>query len=285
MKAKLLKSLTVHVLTVAAGVIWLTASPLSLHGAMPGQKQIEQSLRDTYKGKSLFLRNFYVSPTLHFDSKGDVMGPQGVGPWTLYSRIIVNGFRLKSNVLEIDGDRLFLLYLPENKRFQALRGRRVRIRVDLDHEPSSIQDLEPLLVKIFLKPGEDFSQLVPPYWQGFYSHMNNPDWSQKEANRGAKVPWDQKEAANGWTPPVPIHRPEPGYSAEARAARISGTVVLVAVIDQDGHVTNVVLIRPLGMGLDEQAVETTRTWTFKPAQHNGNAKAAKIIIETTFRLR
>jgi TonB family protein len=282
MKTKLLKSLTVRVPTVAAGVLWLTASPLMLHGAMSGQKQIEQSLRNTYKGKTLLLRNFYVSPTLEFDSKGDVIGPQGVGPWTLYSRIVVNGVRLKSNLLEIDGDRLFLLYLPKKKQFRALRGRRVRIRVDLDHEPSSIQDLDPLLVKVFLRPGEDFSQLVPPYWTGFYSHMNDPDWSRREARKAA---WDPKTAANGWTPPVPIDKPEPNYSAEAREAKINGTVVLAAAIDQDGHVTDVMLIRPLGMGLDENAVETVTTWTFKPAQHNGSPIPARVIIEVTFRFR
>ena len=282
MKTKLLKSLTVRVPTVVAGVIWLTTSPLMLHGATPGQKQIEQSFRNTYKGKTLVLRNFYVAPTLEFDTKGDVIGPQGVGPWTLYSRMVVNGVRLKSNVLEIDGQRLFLLYVSKKKQFQALRAGRIRIRLDLDHEPSSIQDLDPLLVEIFLKPGEDFSQLLPPYWRGFYSHMNDLDWSEKEAK---KVGREHKTAANGWTPPLPIDKPEPGYSSEAREAKVNGTVVLAAVIDQDGHVADVALIRPLGMGLDENAVETIRTWTFKPAQQNGSPRAVRVVIEITFRLR
>jgi protein TonB len=59
--------------------------------------------------------------------------------------------------------------------------------------------------------------------------------------------------------------PDPSYSDEARAAKVSGTVVLHFIVTEDGHVTNIQVKRSLGYGLDEKAVEAVGNWRFKPA--------------------
>jgi TonB family protein len=84
--------------------------------------------------------------------------------------------------------------------------------------------------------------------------------------------------------PVPIFQPEPGYSEEARKAKYQGTVVLWIVVDAKGNVTDARVAKPLGLGLDEKAVETVRTWRFKPAMRNGTPVPVRVIVEVSFRL-
>jgi TonB family protein len=88
----------------------------------------------------------------------------------------------------------------------------------------------------------------------------------------------------GVSPPIPIYKPEPAYSEEARKAKYQGTVVLWIVVDAQGNVTDCRVVRPLGLGLDEKATETVRTWKFKPAMRNGVPVAVRVIVEVSFRL-
>jgi TonB family protein len=89
---------------------------------------------------------------------------------------------------------------------------------------------------------------------------------------------------NGISPPIPIYKPEPAYSEEARKAKYQGTVVLWIVVDAQGNVTDPKVVRPLGLGLDEKALETVRTWKFKPALRNGTPVPVRVIVEVSFRL-
>jgi TonB family protein len=85
--------------------------------------------------------------------------------------------------------------------------------------------------------------------------------------------------------PIPIYKPEPAYSEEARKAKYQGTVVLWIVVDTQGNVnSDVRVVKPLGLGLDEKAVETVRIWKFKPAMRNGVPVPVRVIVEVTFRL-
>jgi TonB family protein len=86
------------------------------------------------------------------------------------------------------------------------------------------------------------------------------------------------------TAPVPIYKPEPAYSEEARKAKYQGTVVLWIVVDVQGNVADARVVKPLGMGLDEKALETVRTWKFKPGMRGGVPVPVRVAVEVTFRL-
>ncbi len=88
----------------------------------------------------------------------------------------------------------------------------------------------------------------------------------------------------GVSAPIPIYKPEPAYSEEARKAKYQGTVVLWIVVDTQGKVIDPKVVRPLGLGLDEKALETVRTWKFKPALRNGSPVPVRVIVEVSFRL-
>jgi protein TonB len=79
--------------------------------------------------------------------------------------------------------------------------------------------------------------------------------------------------------------PEPKYSEEARKAKYQGTVLLEVIVTPDGRATNIRVIKGVGLGLDEKAIEAVRTWIFKPAiGPNGKPVAVRVPIEVTFRL-
>ena len=48
--------------------------------------------------------------------------------------------------------------------------------------------------------------------------------------------------------------------------------------------THIGVIRSLGLGLDEKAIEAVKRWKFKPATNNGTPVTAKATIEMNFRL-
>ncbi|MBV9086323.1 MAG: energy transducer TonB, partial [Acidobacteriaceae bacterium] len=61
-------------------------------------------------------------------------------------------------------------------------------------------------------------------------------------------------------------------------------VVLWVVIGPDGRVHEVKVSRPLGLGLDEKAVEAVRQWKFEPARKDNQPVPVQVSIEVSFRL-
>ena len=84
--------------------------------------------------------------------------------------------------------------------------------------------------------------------------------------------------------PIPIYKPEPAYSEEARKAKYQGTVVLWIVVDAQGNVADCRVVKPLGLGLDEKALEGVKVWKFKPAMRNGTPVPVRVMVEVSFRL-
>ncbi|HEY7546480.1 MAG TPA: TonB family protein [Blastocatellia bacterium] len=85
--------------------------------------------------------------------------------------------------------------------------------------------------------------------------------------------------------PLPLNRPRPAYTEEARGNKIQGSIHLVARIDEQGEVTNVLLLWGLGYGLDEEAERAVRQMKFSPAVRDGKPIPFWVSIEMEFNLR
>jgi TonB family protein len=86
-------------------------------------------------------------------------------------------------------------------------------------------------------------------------------------------------------PPVKVSAPSPQYTEIARKARIQGVVIVEAIIDKEGKVTNVKVLKGLPMGLDTAAADAVKKWTFQPATLNGKPVAVIYNLTVNFRLQ
>jgi len=84
--------------------------------------------------------------------------------------------------------------------------------------------------------------------------------------------------------PLLLHSEPARYTAEARQARVSGTVLVSLLVDLHGLPSHISVKRGVKMGLDEKAVEAVRHYRFQPAMKDGRPIPASIDIEVPFDL-
>jgi periplasmic protein TonB len=88
----------------------------------------------------------------------------------------------------------------------------------------------------------------------------------------------------GVSAPVPLVSPEAEFSDEARRAKYQGVCVISVIIDAQGYPRNARVVHPLGMGLDEKALQAVGLYRFKPAMKDGRPVPVTITIAVNFRL-
>jgi len=88
----------------------------------------------------------------------------------------------------------------------------------------------------------------------------------------------------GVSAPKAIYSPDPEYSEEARKVKHMGVVVLWLVVGPDGKPRDIRVVRTLGLGLDEKAIEAVKNWRFEPALKDGKPVAVQVNIEVNFHL-
>lgn len=89
----------------------------------------------------------------------------------------------------------------------------------------------------------------------------------------------------GVTIPACVYCPDPQYTDEAREAKLQGRVTLRVLVGADGRASQIQTVQGIGMGLDDRAVQSVRSWKFTPA-HDGSRRAVPqwITIEIIYRL-
>jgi protein TonB len=93
-----------------------------------------------------------------------------------------------------------------------------------------------------------------------------------------------KRIGGGVSAPVLIYQVEPEFSEEARKAKAAGNVLVNLWVGTDGLPTHVRVIRGVGMGLDEKAVEAVKQYRFKPAMEGGKPVLVELNVEVNFQI-
>ncbi len=86
-------------------------------------------------------------------------------------------------------------------------------------------------------------------------------------------------------PPTRIHYVQPEYPELARRARLAGVVILEAIIDKEGNVKDLKVLRGLGLGLDEAAVRAVSQWKYTPTFYNGRPVEVILTVTVNFQLQ
>jgi TonB family protein len=89
----------------------------------------------------------------------------------------------------------------------------------------------------------------------------------------------------GVTRPEILFQTKPIYTQEARAYTTQGTVVVEAIIDQEGCVTNLRPLKGLSHGLTESALDAVRIWAFRPATWKGKPVKVYYVLTVNFKVQ
>jgi TonB family protein len=88
----------------------------------------------------------------------------------------------------------------------------------------------------------------------------------------------------GVTAPVVIHKVVPEFTDQARRVKYQGVASIGLIVDAQGNPEGVHVVHPLGMGLDQKAVEAVRQYKFKPAMFQGHPVPVQLVIEVDFHM-
>lgn len=86
----------------------------------------------------------------------------------------------------------------------------------------------------------------------------------------------------GVSMPILVKSAHPQYTATALRAKVRGSVILRAVVDANGAVAEVQVLKPLEASLDAAASQALARWQFKPGTCGGAPVAVALVIRMAF---
>lgn len=101
------------------------------------------------------------------------------------------------------------------------------------------------------------------------------------AQPGSRV---QRTSVAALTPVEILSKPAPSYTEEARRLKVEGAVLIQVLFMASGDVRVIGVVRGLGHGLDESAVQAARNMRFRPARQDGQAVDSAGEVEIRFQL-
>jgi TonB family protein len=110
------------------------------------------------------------------------------------------------------------------------------------------------------------------------------DWNEYGPGESGGYGGGIYHVGGGVVAPQLIFAPDPEFSDEARRAKFQGVCVVSLVVDAQGNPQRVQVLRHLGMGLDQKAVDAVKQYRFKPATLQGKPVPVEVNIEVTFRI-
>jgi TonB family protein len=84
--------------------------------------------------------------------------------------------------------------------------------------------------------------------------------------------------------PKVLSKVDPIYTAEAKDAKVEGSVVVDLEVHPDGRAHNMRIQQSLDPGLDRSALDAISAWRFQPATKNGKPIVVKATVEMNFKL-
>ena len=205
-------------------------------------------------------------------------------------------------------------YVGKNPDKDEKRERALQMEADLSPGEVTVEAVDAALSRIFLTSQDSLADLVPSYWKfclrpgsasesgtapeverlagscrfspefqavpGLALHSDAPRDSDSDVKPSEGI----FHVGRGISAPRVLQHSDPAFSDSARKAKFQGVVTLSLTVDATGTPQNVRIVKPLGCGLDAQAVHTVEAWRFKPAEKDGQPVAASIAVEVDFHL-
>lgn len=258
-------------------------------------------LKQQCEGKILVLRHPLQGNFQEYDSDGKVRKGGAEGPWTLYGRLKVDEVELSADKLLLKGHRVdYKLDSSVHQLAPFPNKIRVTVQISLNQLPQNLTEADDVLGRVFALTKKDVVDSAPEFWRGYLNKnipprppeekavtpADQPDKRPELLARGANVPENDEtrlfKIGGSVQRPEAVFTPPPEFPDRASNEHYDGIVVLNVIVDTSGKVRNIRLVRPAGMGMEEEAVATLSKWRFKPAQREGEPVAVEMNIEVAF---
>ena len=246
------QSFAAHYCFAAASIRKGTSDKVSLDG-------VEESLRTAIK----------LNPTFALAYDALAMFYAGGGKrLTEANELIQTAIQLEPGDPEVRVDQAQILSLM-NRSNDAIDA--LDLALKLAHTPEQTAAVENVLQSI-------------KKFEAERSKLKNQNLAMRrvETTSGSGPTSPQNSAAE--KPPRAIYSPDVEYTEEARRAKLEGTCVVSLMVGVDGKPSNIVVIKKLGMGLDEKAVETVSKWKFEPGTRYGRPVPSRLHLSLGFQL-
>lgn len=281
-----------------------------------GAQDVKTTLKQ-YEGKVLILRHPIRGDSQSYGADGKILKGGPKESWTSYGGVLLDHVAVTGDKLRFEGRRILFVFYGKDlatREFKKLKESRnsppfsskVKVTINLDQAIDSAEQANTMMGRVFALSNDDFLESLPDLWRSYMetNFLYDPSkqregvvfW-KREQRQGDKKPVQETahneagsngpqiyRVGSGVRAPKAKFTPEPEFSELARYERYQGVAVMSLIVGADGNVQNPKLLRPLGMGLDENALSSVRTWHFEPATRNGEPVAVEMNIEISFNL-
>jgi TonB family protein len=262
------------------------------HAAAADLHQTEARLKQEYASKTITLRRFYSASFLHYNRTGALQSRSEEGPWTLWSKVQVTAIKLNPDNVEIAGRREFVRFRHHSNRPATMEflhtDHSVAIRIDLDAAPTG-DGVHAALARVLVGSNEEFVTVAPPYWREF---LRREMGGASRQTGGGDQPQSgsPSEAVPVRVNPGVAHtrllrEVRPQYPLIARQLNAQGSVILRVIIGTSGQSRDVWILSPVGIGLDDAAVEAVRQWIFRPWMVDGKDIEVQTEVTVKYQLK
>jgi len=276
-----MKHRAISLAAVLSGMIVSLATSFS--NAQSTAAGITAKLQD----KPLFLRGLWANDKLKFDAQGHPAGRYQTAPFTVCG-MHVDNVTIHGSHLKLEGQREGIKFAADGSMIRVIMHTGSprdpipeKMSVEIDNGDS--RDFGPAIDAVFTQDPMQLAPLLPDFWQPYFKKHFGEQQVASEAN-----PPRQNTGAMhiGGTvrPPRLVHNVEPQFSEDARRMKYSGNVQVYLWVEEDGSPSHVRIVRPAGMGLDEQAVAAVRQYQFSPATREGAPVVVDIYIDVNFQI-
>ena len=128
-------------------------------------------------------------------------------------------------------------------------------------------------------PGLDETVIatLPDYWQVYFA-------TKAGKIQEARIDNSVLRPGSGVVSPKLLSSLEPASNDYAQKNNIAGMTLLSTVVGASGKPGSVTIVRPIGFGLDEQAVDAVERAHFRPGMHDGQPVPVVVNVQVTFRI-
>jgi Gram-negative bacterial TonB protein C-terminal len=288
----------------------------------PAKPVSEDELRAQFQGKTVYLRGGYLDNELRFDEQGRLVGTSPQVPYTL-SMFEVSKVHVSKRRVQFEGIRLALHFLgagagaegagedsltasdkvritPKKKTVRITIERAEAVKpakekkskdgpVPQSAAPAASEQwvmtqaranklLTNALDRVFsFGLDEKMIAAMPDYWQSYYKEVaNKSDYKPADPSVMRQANVDQKARL--------LSVVEPASNDFAQQAGVAGIALYHVVVGSDGKASTIAIGRPIGFGLDENAVTSIRKASFAPAIKGGKPVPVLLDLLVQFRI-